>query len=194
MYSSVIGRLVAEGKLAEQDSVLVVCGGTYDRNVFHGFGIENVVISNLDHHGGVSDYLPYKWERQDAESIDHADGSVDWVVVHAGLHHCASPHKALCEMLRVACKGVVVIEARDSLLMKTAIKLGLVQDYEIQPALLSKGTAGGYRNTAIPNYVYRWTEWEVKKTTWSFEPHCEQEFDFHYGWALRTEDIRMSKM
>ena len=57
---------------------------------------------------------PYAWERQDAEALGYEDGSFDWGVVSAGLHHCRSPHAALLELYRVARRGLLALEARDS--------------------------------------------------------------------------------
>lgn len=192
MYARVLGKLIDTGKMTAADSVLVICGGDYDKRTFLAAGISNVVISNVDHHGGVSDYAPYVWEFQDAESISREDSSFDWVAVHAGLHHCASPHRALCEMLRVARKGVLVVEANDSLLMRIGVRLKLIGSYEFEPVLLTNGASGGVRNTSVPNFVYRWTKREVRKTALSYEPHNELEFDFHYGWGIRTVDMSKS--
>lgn len=173
--------------------VLVVCAGSYDASVLKSCGIENGVISNLDYHGGVKDYGQYAWEYQDAEQLSFENGSFDWVVVNAGLHHCASPHRALCEMLRVARKGVLVVEARDSLLLRASVRLGLTADYEVEPVLLSGGKLGGYRNTHIPNYVYRWTEREFEKTVRSFVPHEQVQIRFLYGYALPLQRMAMSR-
>lgn len=179
--------------LAPEDSVLVVCGGAYDKRVLEACGVKNVVISNVDYHDGVASYEPYRWEFQDAESLTAPDGHFDWVMVHAGLHHCASPHKALCEMLRVSRKGVLIVEARDSLLMRMAVRFGLTGDYELEPALLSGGKYGGYRNTPIPNYIYRWTEREFEKTVASYMPHEAPRFRYHYGYRLPVQRMAMSR-
>jgi len=192
-YPATINRLVQDQLILPSDSILVVCGGDFDKQALQGANLTNVVISNMAPHGGVTDYAPYRWEHLDAECIDKEDDSYDWAIVHAGLHHCASPHKALCEMIRVAKKGVVVFEARDSLLMRLGAKLNLVRDYEIQPALLTNGESGGYRNSAIPNYVYRWKEREVVKTVQTYRPEWKHQFDFYYGWAFRTADLNLSK-
>ena len=174
------------------DQVLVIAGGTQDKEAFHGHGFTNVVISNIDHHGGVSDYSPYEWVYQDAEAVDLEDGTYDWVFIHAGLHHCGSPHKAFCEMLRVARKGVVVFEARDSLFMRLAIRLGLGVSYELEPTALSNDGTGGYRNTHIPNYVYRWTEREVEKTVNSYAPAYQHTFRYFYRLNAPVQRLRMS--
>jgi SAM-dependent methyltransferase len=179
--------------IGRKDSALVICGGPYDRNVMRECGLIDAVVSNVDHHGGETDLSPFTWEYQDAEAITRADESADWVIVHAGLHHCGSPHKALCEMLRVAKKGVLVIEARDSLLMRLSQRLGLTPRFELEPALLTGGSWGGYRNTKLPNYIYRWTEREFEKTVTSFAPQHVYDFSYRYGYRLPLQRLAMSK-
>jgi SAM-dependent methyltransferase len=178
---------------AADEEVLVVCGGPYDAKALSNCGLKNVVISNVDHHAGVTDLSPYTWEYQDAEALTRPDLSVDWTVVNAGLHHCASPHKALCEMLRVSRKGVIVLEARDSLLMRLANRLGLSPRFETEPALLTNGKWGGYRNTNIPNFIYRWTEREFEKTVSSFAPQDQFNYSYHYAFRLPLQRMMMAK-
>ncbi len=185
-------RTIALAGIAPDDTVLVVCGGGYDREVLLNAGLKNVTISNLDYHAGLTQYAPYEWKREDAENLSCADGSYDWCIVNAGLHHCASPHRGLCEMFRVARKGVVVLEARDSMLMRLAIKFGFTSDYEVEPAVLSDGKFGGYRNTPIPNYVYRWTEREVYKAISSYAPATECDTQFNYGFRIPMQRLTMS--
>ena len=130
-----------------------------------------------DHNlGEPLDVAPYAWERQDAEALGHDDGSFDWGVVSAGLHHCRSPHVALLELYRVARRGLLALEARDSALMRAAIRLGVADEYELTAVADNAFSSGGVRNSAVPNYVYRWTEREVEKTIRSAAPHARDEF------------------
>jgi len=191
-YSDTLNKIVSDGLLSKDDSVIVLCAGKMDRDTFHESGFTNVVITNLDYHSGVKEYDPFVWEPQDAESIDREDDSVDWAVVHAGLHHCASPHHALCEMLRVSRKGVLVFESRDSLLIRLSVKLGFTVDYELEPVVLSGGKVGGLRDTLFPNYIYRWTEREVRKTVSSYIPHYKHSYSFYYGYRLPIQRLAMS--
>lgn len=192
IYERVVQKTLEQNLMSKSDRILVVCAGNTDRQVFMNAGFKNVAISNLDYHGGVKDYEPFEWELQDAEAIEHLDNSFDWVAVHAGLHHCASPHKAMCEMLRVSRKGILVVEARDSILLRVAVRLGLVCDYEIEPVAVSGGVSGGYRNSAIPNFVYRWTEREIKKTINSYSPEYKHQFSFHYGYRVPIQRLSIS--
>jgi ubiquinone/menaquinone biosynthesis C-methylase UbiE len=187
-------RLVlTQAGIEPEDSVLAVCAGTYDKNSLQAIGVRRAVISNVDYHAGVSEYGPYDWQFQDAEKLSADDESFDWCVVHAGLHHCGSPHWALCEMLRVAKKGVVVVETRDSLLMRVAASLGFTSQYELAASALTEGKSGGYRNGNIPNYVYRWTEREVEKTIRTFLPSHEPSIRYFYQYLIPTEEMTMSR-
>jgi len=192
-YKKIISQILESKIISTWDSILVVAGGQKDKEVLLSFGFKNVTISNLAPHKGYNEYEPYKWLRLDLENISLEDDKYDWVFVHAGLHHCASPHKGLCEMLRVSKKGVGVIESRDNLLNFLTCKLGITPNYELEPSLLSNGTSGGLRNTHIPNYIYRWTENEVKKTVNSYLPHHKHLFHFYYGLNIPTERLSMSK-
>lgn len=182
-YEHVVASLVDDGVVARDDAILVVCAGPADRDVFASAGFSNVVLSNLDETDGGVDYSPFTWRRYDAEHLEVEDGSFDWVIENAGLHHCASPHRALCEMLRVSKQGVLVIEKRDSALMRLAVRAGLVTAYEFDSLDPAAAGTGGQRNGPIPNYVYRWTEREVEKTVDSYAP--EFTHDYRYFYDLR---------
>ncbi len=182
-------KIIREALAHELDSsILVVCGTGGDAKILRDIGFRNVTITNLDE-DRTEGIDPYPWARQDAEQLTYPDESFDWVIEDAGLHHCASPHKALIEMYRVCRKGILVLEARDSVVMRTAIALGFVPQFEqIAVALVGYGY-GGVRNSSIPNFIYRWTEREVGKTLESAFPHHEHDIRYFYG--LRIPNYRM---
>ena len=191
-YERTIAQCVQRGLMSTSDSILVLAGGNTDRAAFLHNNFANVLITNLEFDRGVREYHPFLWERQDAENLTYEDNSFDWVFVHAGLHHLGSPHRGLCEMLRVSRKGIGVLEARDSALNKVATWVGIVPNYELEPAILTEGKYGGYRNSGIPNYVYRWTEREVLKTVSSCVPQFVHEYHFFYGITIPTQRLSMS--
>lgn len=193
LYDKTLRALLSKNLIGLDDKILVTCGGPQDRDIFLANGFKDVIISNLDYHDDDSNFEPYKWERQDAEELTHDDSTFDWVFAHFGLHHCASPHKALCEMLRVAIAGVVVFESRDSLLMRAAVFVGIVPEYELAPVALTEGERGGYRNSSIPNYVYRWTERAVESTVKSYLPQFTHTFLYFYGYRVPTQRLAMSR-
>lgn len=175
-YRRSVEQLLADGALTREMSVLVSCGGELDRDVFRSFGFGDVTITNLDERLGGDAFAPFRGQHADAEALPFEDGSYDWSVVSAGLHHCRSPHRAVLELYRVARRGLVGIESRDSGAMRLASRLGLVDDYETTAVAAHDLRAGGVANTAVPNYVYRWTEREVEKTIAAYAPHVRHRF------------------
>jgi SAM-dependent methyltransferase len=182
-YRRVLERLLEDGLLDRELSVLVVAGGIADRNAFHELGFEDVTISNVDE-TFAEELEPYSWSRQDAENLEYPDGSFDLTVVSAGLHHCRSPHRALLELYRVARVAAVALESRDSALMRLAVKLGAVDEYELAAVAAHGLQSGGVANTSTPNYVYRWSEREVEKTVASFAPHARHRIRFFREFEL----------
>jgi SAM-dependent methyltransferase len=165
-----LADFLARGVLRRDESVLVVCGGRFDQDVLDLLGFTNVTISSLDLPPGVD---PARFRVADAEALPLPDDSFDVVLVHAGIHHCASPHRAVCEMYRVARRAVIVFEAQDSLLMRLLGRLGLAAAYELDAVTLNDCSRGGVRDSATPNYVYRWTRRELEKVIRSFDPARE---------------------
>jgi SAM-dependent methyltransferase len=179
---SIVALLMKEG-LSASSSVLVVCGGGFERELLLAAGFSDVTISNLDEQ--YSEVIaPYRWSRQDAEHLTYDDGSFDIALVRAGLHHCYSPHRALLEMYRVARKAIVVIEARDSLLVQIGRALGFATDFELEAVSGADFKSGGVANGPIPNFVYRWTENEVFKTISSYEPRFVPRIRMFHGLNL----------
>ena len=187
-YEDSLAAMLAANDFGRGDRVLVVCGGELDKATLAGLGFTNVVISNLDERAG-SAIAPFAWARQDAERLTYADGEFDVVMVHAGLHHCHSPHRALLEMFRVARKCVVVFEARDSLMMRLAVRFGFTFDYELEAVTDDNFEHGGVANGPVPNFVYRWTEREIEKTIASFDPGHQHVFRYYYGLRVPIERL-----
>jgi ubiquinone/menaquinone biosynthesis C-methylase UbiE len=184
-YRSTLRKLIDQGVISTDDKVLVVCGGSYDADTLMGLGFSTVTLSNLDRSfdGHTSDYV---WERQDTENLSYRDGQFDVAIVHAGLHHCPSPHRALLEMYRVARKAVVVFESRDSLMMRTAVVFGFTNDFELEAVSHEGYESGGLNNGPIPNLNYRWTEREVTKVVRAADPAHVENITFFYGLRLPT--------
>ena len=183
-YRRVLGSLLDDGLLRRDMSVLVVAGGSADRDVLRSLGFEHVTISNLDEREQAAGLEPFDWRHEDAESLSLEAASVDVALVSAGLHHCRSPHRALLELYRVARVAAVALESRDSALMRLGVRLGAVDEYELGAVAAHGLLAGGVANTATPNYVYRWTEREVEKTVASFAPHARHRIRFFREFEL----------
>ena len=192
-YATTLEKACAVHGMSVDDHILVICGGAADREALLEQGFRHVVISNLDERIDGDTLAPFEWSFQDAEHLTFGSESFDWSIVHLGLHHCFVPHAALSEMLRVARKGVLVIENRDSQLMRLGARLGVVFDYEVEAVADHGGKFGGVANTGVPNFVYRWTEREVRKLVASAQPGYEHEIHFFYDWTVPTLRLSMSR-
>lgn len=173
-------RTISEWVPDRTSSILVVAGGGTDRGVLLALGFSDVTISNLDSRMKGTEFAPFAWRFDDGASLNVDDESYDYTIIHAGLHHMTSPHKALTEMYRVARVGVAIFEARDSSTMRLLERFGLTQRYE-HSAVFEQGTYGGVDNTEIPNFIYRWTEREIEKTIASYAPAHRHRFRYRYG-------------
>src|SRR5436190_11409760 len=188
IYERALASLQDHGLIGAEDGILVSCGGDTDARALQHGGFRDVLITNLDvrKSAGIG---PYSWQRCDAEDLPFADDSFDWGIVNAGLHHCRSPHRGLLELMRVSRRGVLALEARDNLLIRLAVRMGLTPAYELECVAMG---VGGLRNGPLPNFVYRWTERQVKKTIESVEPGVAHDLRFYYGLVLPTERMTMS--
>jgi SAM-dependent methyltransferase len=178
-YGRTLRRLLDEGIADTAMSVLVVAGGELDREVLRAAGFEDLTVTNLT--DGV-----------DAEELPFADASFDLALVSAGLHHCRSPHRALLELYRVARRAAVALEARDSLLLRLATRIGALEEYELTAVAANDFRGGGVRDTAVPNYVYRWTEREVEKTIASYAPHARHRILFFHELEIPFSVVELS--
>ena len=76
--------------------------------------------------------------------------------------------------------------------MKVMTKLRLAEEYKISAINNpdSFGDQGGVDNSNIPNFVYRWTENEVKKLINSYDPkhkfQIDYEYEFEFSNLLKT--------
>jgi SAM-dependent methyltransferase len=192
-YAETVRKVTRQGALRPDMRVLVVCGGERDREALLSCGLRNVTISNLDTRMRGDEFAPYEWSFQDAEELKFEDRSFDFVIAHSGLHHCASPHRALCEMYRVARVGLLVFEPHDGKLVRLGVRLNVGQEYETAAVFDNGMTFGGVRNGPIPNYVYRWTEDEVKKAVQSYSPIGRHEFSFFYATRVPWSRLRILK-
>lgn len=185
-YSGFLRSLLNDGAINRDDSVLVLCAGPLDAKVIGDLAFTDVTLSNLS--DGSADGNEFVWSRIDAEAIDLPGDHVDVVMVHAGLHHCASPHTGLAEMYRVARKAVVLIEPNDSLVTKAGARLGFGQTYEHAAIAANDYVAGGLRDGPIPNFVWRWSPRELRKAVASLDPAYEPDVRCDFGAAMHDQD------
>jgi SAM-dependent methyltransferase len=136
---------------ARSDRWLTVGDGRYGldaiRMVRRGFS--DVTASDLSDHLlqiSLQAGALQKISAENAERLSFTDRSFDYVLCKESFHHFPRPMLALYEMLRVACKGIVLIEP---------------QDAYVDMPILSGDHKATYESDG--NYVYTLSRREVEK-------------------------------
>jgi ubiquinone/menaquinone biosynthesis C-methylase UbiE len=180
--------------------VLIVGGSVGDEQLLRQAGFKDIVNSNLPTD---MDRLTKAGESSsgaqhvalDAEDLDLPDDSYDIVFASEVLHHCISPHQALCEMIRVARRYVLFMEPNDSTIMNALVKMNFSFPYELPAVIDNDYKSGGLRDSQIPNFIYRWNGHEVFKTVsaciperiFSVRPHP------YWDFSVTKEDLELRK-
>lgn len=181
-YVEVLRSALGRGDLRSDDNVLVVCGGPKDEASLREAGLTHFTVSNISGDAAI-----------DVENLAYPDGTFAAVIVHSGLHHCASPHRGLLEMHRVAKRCVILFEPADSLATRIGQKLGVGQTYEFAAVADNKLRCAGWRNTPVPNWVYRFTASEIRQTICCAAPFGPHRFRFHYRTRIPWTQLKMRR-
>jgi SAM-dependent methyltransferase len=181
-YVKVLKAALDRNAMSTGDRILVVCGGDLDEISIKAAGFKNLTLSNISGQEAV-----------DVENLPFAAESFDAVVVHSGLHHCASPHRGLLEMYRVAKRCVVMFEPADNFVTWLGKKIGLGQEFEFSAVVDHNLENSGWRNTSMPNWVYRFTASEIRQTICANAPFGEHDFQFFYRTRIPWPQLRMRK-
>lgn len=161
--------------ITEKDASILVCGSAKsERLILSDLGYENILFTGMDLRDQVNFNQESKFEN--VENLSFNNDSFDYALIKDTVHHTSLPHKVLTEVYRVSRKGCLIFEARDSLLIRLASRVGLSEQYEVAGNFEGHGVNG----TDIPNYIFRWTEREVEKTIKSFAPHFNHHIEYRY--------------
>ena len=177
----------------DNDRVLVIGASISDYNILVRAGFKNITLSNLE------TALPEELDQQnnihnlviDAENIHLSDQSYDVVFAYAVLHHCRSPHRCLCEMMRTAKKYVIFSEPNDSFLISLLIKFGLSYPYELPAVVANNYIKGGVSDSCVPNYIYRWNRHEVFKAASAYLAEYQINLSCYSYWDLTMDEERL---
>ena len=182
-YQNQILKFLHKGK-----SILVLGASSDEASLFYKLQFRRVTLSNIDlaQLKGAEKYKFKKIKIDFRNSFKIKNNSYDYVVVHASIHHTSKPHNVLLEMYRIAKYGILIIESNDSFVMRLSVKLNFSEDFE-KSALNTcvKGVDG----SNIPNYVYRWTEREIKKLFYSYQPDKKINIIFNYQDNIFNEGL-----
>jgi hypothetical protein len=96
-------------------------------------------------------------------------------------------------MYRVASRGILAFEPKQGLFTTLGVKLGFGQDYETAAVFDNACRFGGVANTAVPNFVYRFTKHDVVRAIQSYAPIAGHRYRFWYATRLSDRLYRMKK-
>lgn len=188
-FHRVFDRWLREHQVDRNANVLILGASAEDGLGFRQAGFPKITLSQLSASGQLP-HGPSELTCLDAEDLALEDCSYDVVFVHEVLHHCRSPHRAVCEMLRVSGRHVAVMEPHDSAAMRLLIRLKFSSPFELPAVIANDYVRGGVRDTCVPNYLYRWNERDVRKLVSSFLPEYEVSvFCFPYWDFNITEEM-----
>ena len=94
-----------------------------------------------------------------AEDIKYPDDSFDYVLCKLSLHHFARPYRAIYEMLRIAKKGIIIIEPVDPLSVSPALLFLKVY----LPGLMRLLWKNRISYESVGNYIFKISEREIEK-------------------------------
>ena len=178
-------------KFLNKDKSILVLGASSDEaSLFYKLQFKRVTLSNIDlaQLKGAEKYKFKKIKIDFRNLFKIKNNSYDYVVVHASIHHTSRPHNILLEMYRIAKHGILIIESNDSFVMRLSVKLNFSEDFE-KSALNENTYVGGVDGSNIPNYVYRWTEREIKKLFYSYQPDKKINIVFNYQNNIFNENL-----
>lgn len=172
-FHRVFDRWLQAHQVDRTGDVLILGASAEDGHSFEQAGFSNVTLSQISASEQPAEEPSSEVAYLDAEDLALEDGYCDVVFVHEVLHHCRSPHRAVCEMLRITRRHVAVMEPHDSLAMRLLTRLKFSSPFELPAVIGNNCVRGGVRDTCIPNYLYRWSERDVRKLASSFLPEFE---------------------
>jgi len=121
--------------------------------------ISDVFLKEVHEEGLIEDY-----KKINAENIDLDENSFDYVSCKEALHHFPRPYLGLYEMIRVAKKGVVLIDEPIDILSKMPLFLFIKNVCDLfNPHLINKIWKNRFSWEEVGNYVFKISEREIEK-------------------------------
>ena len=120
--------------------------------------ISDVLIKEAADIGYIS-----KFEKQNAESLSFADSEFDYVFCKESYHHFPRPMLALYEMLRVAKRGVFLIEPNDAYLCDGFLEYFFRNIIGLAKRFLGRGPHRKHFFEDVGNYVFSISKREIEK-------------------------------
>jgi SAM-dependent methyltransferase len=103
-----------------------------------------------------------RYKAENAEQLSFPDEHFDYVLCKESYHHFPRPYAALYEMIRVAKKGIVIIEPQDPV-TKMPMLLWFFNLFKTKPQLLNRIWKNRFSYEPVGNFVYKVSEREFEK-------------------------------
>lgn len=100
---------------------------------------------------------------QNAEQLGYLDGAFDYLLCKESYHHFPRPYAALYEMIRVANKGIVLIEPQDPISKMPGLLWVVNVLSALGRSLISKVWKNRFSYEPVGNFVYKVSEREMEK-------------------------------
>lgn len=194
-FLAVLRRHLEEAEVDLSAPLLVVGAGSEDIATLVRAGFGPMTATNLEtdlHAVHLAKSVNLDIVPADVEALDFPADAFETVFAHEVLHHCASPHRALCEMLRVARRSVVFLEPNDSCAMRWLVRLGLSFPYELMAVRDGGFRKGGVRDSGIPNFIFRWDHRQVWQTASAFLADREIVVRTYPYWDLGVDEQNLA--
>ena len=105
----------------------------------------------------------HQYSVENVEKLSFADNSFDFVLCKESYHHFPRPHVGVYEMLRVARKGIILVEPQDPIArMPLLLAMRNILD-RFDPQLIGKFWKNRYSFEEVGNYVFKLSEREIEK-------------------------------
>lgn len=119
--------------------------------------ISDTLLKEAKFKGYIKDY-----KKENAEALSFADESFDFVFCKESYHHFPRPMVALYEMLRVAKKGVILIEPNDNYVFSSIRQCSFLSFKNLIKKIMRRKIIKDNFEIA-GNFVYRISEREIEK-------------------------------
>lgn len=120
--------------------------------------ISDILLKEAKDIGYISEY-----KKENAESLSFQNSEFDYVFCKESYHHFPRPMIALYEMLRVASKGVLLIEPNDAYINSNLLKILFRNLKNITKLLLQRTKIKKHHYEESGNYVFSISRREVEK-------------------------------
>jgi len=120
--------------------------------------ISDSLLKDAKDLGYISEY-----KKENAESLTFQNSEFDFVLCKESYHHFPRPMIALYEMLRVASKGVVLIEPKDAYINSNILEI-LFRNFKVFVKLLLGTKTNRHSFEDSGNYLFSISRREVEKT------------------------------